>query len=203
MMERDCGAAVAGFRRALEIFREFRAASLNLATCLEWMGDGRAAEKLYREMLEKNPGDGVPAARLVRICTGRNDWPCVAATVRGVLDANPDAAREGRVWVMLGSALLRSGKEPPAEEAYRRAIALTKTPVAHFALAGLLAGQGRWRAALDEYQSAARLGMKSEELYVDWAAACRRVGDARSARAIAADGLRRFPTSQALMKMAR
>ncbi len=203
MFERDCAAAVPRFRRALELFPEFRVAALNLGTCLEWTGDLAAAEKLYRQMLERNPGDRLVAGRLMRICARRGDERCASAVLGGVLNANPDAAREARLWVMLGEALVRSGEEGEAEAAFRRAASLGGTPGGHFGLAELLARQERFHDAVREYEAAARSGANTEQLWVGWAAAQRRAGDRRGARETAARGLRSFPASQALKELAR
>lgn len=199
----NCAAAAPGFRRALELFPEYWGARLGLAACLERLGDLAGAEQGYLEVFRLDPDDRVVAESLVRVCEKRNDWPCAAVTMRQLLAANPQVAAEAGSWVLLGNALLRSGDLRGAEAAYRRAIGLGGAPVAHFNLAGVLVRSGRFGEAVEHYQAAEKLGMTGAELYEDWAEAQRKAGDGRAARQTAARGLKLFPQSEALKKLAR
>ncbi len=199
---KNCAMAIPGFRRTLELHPRFDLARLNLAACLEQVGELSGAEQNWRELFKAHPGDRALATDLVRVCAKRNDWRCVAATLGQLLAANREAAGDAVAWVALGNALLRSEELEEAEAAYRRAVALGGTPVGHFNLAGLLVRRKRFREALEQYQAAERMGMNSEELYVDWATTQKQAGDADTARRTAARGLERFPDSAALRQLA-
>ncbi len=198
-----CEAAMPGFRRALELFPEFGLARVGLNSCLERIGELAAAEQDYRKMFTGHPGDKTLAYLLVRVCTRRNDWRCVAATLGQLLANNREAAGDASAWVLLGNALVHGSDWNQAEIAYRRAMVLGSAAVGHFNLAGLLVRREQFREAVAEYQAAEQYGMSSPELYEDWAAAQKQAGDASAARQIAARGLERFPSSENLQRLAR
>ncbi len=200
---RNCPSAVDGFRRALELFPEYWGARLGLAACQERLGDLAGAEQGYREVFRLDPQDRLVGESLARVCEKRNDWPCVATTMRRLLAANQQAAADPASWLTQGNALFHSGELKEAEVAYRRAIALGGSAVAHFNLAGVLVRLGRFREAVEQFQAAEQKGMTGAELYEDWAQAQRRAGDTRGARETAARGFKLFPDSEALRKLAR
>ncbi len=203
MFTGDAAAALPYLKRATEIQPDYVLAQGSLAACLEKLGDIAGAEQVYRRMFRSDPGDQNPAAALVRLCSARDDWHCVAQVMRRLLAANPDAASQPDAWVVLGNALLRSGALDDAENAYRRGASLGPAPVAHFNLAGIFVRRSQPGEAVKEYQLAEQAGLQTEELYLDWASALERAGDAAGARRIAARGLARFPTSQRLLRMPR
>ena len=73
--------AILGFRRTLELHPRFGLARLNLAACLEQVGDLSGAEQNWRELFTAHPGDRALARDLMSVCARRNDWRCVAATL--------------------------------------------------------------------------------------------------------------------------
>ncbi len=199
----NCVAALPSFRRALELSSDVWMAKFKMADCLERMGDLGAAEQHYRELFISDPTDERFARMLARLCARRNDWSCVAATLRQWMAANKEAARAPDVWITLANALLRNGQLEEAEAAYRQAISRGDQPVAHFNLAGLLVRRKRFDQAIAEYRAAERLGLNTEELYVDLATAQKLAGDAAAVRETAARGRERSPASEALKKLAR
>ncbi len=203
MRSGDCAAAVPSFQRALELFPRFPLAQQGLAACLARLGDFAGARALYQSMAQADPGDRELAEALARVCQELGDRECAITALRRLLASNRDAAREPGAWVALGNTLLQSGRLEEAETAYRRAIGLGATPVGHFNLAGLLVRWQRFPEAVAEYQSAAQMGLNREEVYVDWASAQGKSGDADGARRTATRGLQRFPHSEALKKLAR
>jgi len=199
----DCATAAWAFQRALEILPQFWSARLALADCLEQLGDLAGAERQYRKLFVVIPDDRPLAQSITKLCALRNDWLCVATTLRQLLTNNLVVAAEAGSWVALGNAWLSAEHLDEAELAYRKAMLLGGTLVGRFNYAGLLVRRGRYREALEQYATAERMGMSRVELYEDWALAYRKAGDPRGARQIAARGLERFPNSEALKKAAR
>jgi tetratricopeptide (TPR) repeat protein len=205
----NCRAAVPHFQRVLATFPQlatyplFGVLRLRLAACLEKLGDLEAAELQYREVFRGNLGDRRLAQVLAAVCEKRGDWHCVADTLREFLDASREGSRDASAWLALGNALLRSGRPVEAEAAYRRSLELKEWPVVHFNLAGALVNLGRLTAATEQYRAAEQGGMRSEEVYVDWAATEERAGRHAVARQIAARGLIWYPASAPLQRLAR
>lgn len=198
----NCAAAVPGFRRSLEILPDLWQSSVGLADCMERTGDLFGAERRYQKLFMFIPGDRTLAQILTDLCALRNDWRCVAITMRHLISYNTEAAADPGAWVALGNAMLRLGDLNLAEAAYYRSISLGGTPVGRFNLAGLLVRKGRYRQAAEQYRAAEIMGMNSRELYEDWADTQKKAGDLRGARQTAARGLARFPDSEVLMRLA-
>lgn len=205
----NCRAAVPHFQRVLATFPQlatyplFGVLRLRLAGCLEKVGDLEAAELQYREVFRRNLGDRRLAQVLAAVCEKRGDWHCVADTLREFLGASREGSRDASAWLALGNALVRSGRPAEAEAAYRRSLELKEWPVVHFNLAGALVNLGRLTAATEQYRAAEQGGMRSEEVYVDWAATEERAGKHAVARQIAVRGLISYPASAPLQRLAR
>jgi tetratricopeptide (TPR) repeat protein/predicted secreted protein len=170
----DCAAAAPYYGRVLAIYPAFGMARYNLAACYEKLGRLDAAEPLYRELFAANPGDRGLAQAVTAACEARKDWPCVADALRRFLATSRQGSADASAWLALGNALNRAGRVAEAESAYRRALQWRDDATTRFNLAGTLVNLGRVKEAIEEYRAAQRLGMNSNELYADWAAAERR-----------------------------
>lgn len=203
LLAADCRSAAPEFHRALELLPEFELARLSLASCLEKLGDRAAAEREYRAAFAQNPANYMIAGALARLCAQRDDWHCAASTIARFLAANEAAAANPKEWLALGNAHLRAGDRAQAEAVWRRALSIRDESLAHLLLGDVLRERGVPAEAIEHYQAAEKGGLRSEALYTGWAAALRHAGNNRDAREVALRGLRLFPDSATLKKLAR
>lgn len=134
----------------------------NLANLLRRKKDYGLAELSYRRATELAP-DHRPARRGLALTL--NDLDCFDAAeeeCQFLLDSDPIDAE---AWVILGLVLTNRGQLPPAEAAYRRAIALNPDNMAaHNNLGALMLRMQRPEAAIDALTSARLRGETNYEL---------------------------------------
>ena len=134
----------------------------NLANLLRRKKDYALAELSYRRATELAP-DHRPARRGLALTLNDLDrFDAAEKECQFLLDSDPIDAE---AWVILGLVLTNRGQLPPAEAAYRRAIALNPDSMAaHNNLGALMLRMQRPEAAIDVLTSTRLRGETSYEL---------------------------------------
>jgi|GEM_PF-1458604 len=107
----------------------------------------------YKQMLEKNPGEGVALDRIWKLYQEKSATGQLLAEYRQKADQKDFSAT-----LILGWLLVKAGETPEARAAFQQAVALNpQSPLPHLALAGILSAQPSPKDAAAEYELAAGL----------------------------------------------
>ncbi len=156
-------AAVAHYRKALEIKPDYPDAHNNLGAALAGRGQIDAAVAHYRKALEIKPDDAKAYTNLGVIMAGHGQIDAAIAHYQKALEIKPDSAE---AYYNLGVALARRGQVDAAIAHYQKALEIKPDfAEAHSNLGVIMVGHGQIDAAIAHYQKA--LGIKP-----DYAEAC-------------------------------
>ena len=145
----DCGdtaGAIAAYRRALFLDRDFLPAVFNLSILLSTSGAGDEARELLEAAIERAPGEGELRYSHGLLMAELGDLEASAASLRAAATRMPFRAR---VQYNLGLMSQQLDRLPEAEAALRRAAELEPAePQFAYALSTFFLGQQRFEDAL-------------------------------------------------------
>ncbi len=173
-MNRD-DAALAEFRRALEVDPLDQLANEQMVTVLRRQGREREAQEFLAGAFEKAAGQ-VTAMNQLAVVALRQGWPQQAEDLlRRVLESDPG---NPGVLANLAASLMQQRKVDEALAAMRQAVEREPENARnHFNLGAMLAEQGRFSEALAAFDAAAENGLRNARVYVAAAKMRFRLGD--------------------------
>ncbi len=147
--------AIASFQRAIALNPDFARAYYHLAIALDRLGQTREAARAYERTTELDPKNPDAQSRLAELLTRMGaDRPRVADRFRRAADVAPRTP-QGRL--NRARALLSEENFDAAERELRRLTALSpQLSLAHYHLGTIFASSGRFEAAVDSFERAAR-----------------------------------------------
>jgi tetratricopeptide (TPR) repeat protein len=141
----DMGAAVAAFRRGLELAPDRPAIKQKLATALALNGDIPAALAFYRQLLEQDPGFPEAHYSLGALFLGSGQLDLAIEEFAAAVRADPTYVQ---AHLQLAHTLRRAGRLQPALAAYEQTLSIDpRMADARLGYAVALTGQGRWGTA--------------------------------------------------------
>ena len=141
LAERDAtAAAIAVFRRALQIFPGHPGLLINLGAQLDRVGDVARAERCYREVLSRRPREIVALANLAHLLFTQQRYADALVAYDRLVGIAPDAPAE--VWNNRG-VCQKYLRDPGAEDSFRRAIELAPDAPQILANLGFLLAEKR------------------------------------------------------------
>jgi Flp pilus assembly protein TadD len=155
--------AVAEFREALRLKKDYPEAHYELGHALEAKGQLDEAVAEYRAALRLKEDYPEAHANLGAIlCDHKRDYDGAVAEFREALRTKKDFPEAYKAHYNLGQALRAKGRLDEAIAEYRAALRMKKDYAkAHFSLGSIFKSQGRFREAAEEYRLGHDLGSRN------------------------------------------
>jgi tetratricopeptide (TPR) repeat protein len=148
-------AAIAQYNRALDASPDYPPALFGIGSALLSKGDPAAARPWLERAIAAEPDYAQAHYRLGQVFEQLGDPESARRSYAAAVAADPDDAES---WYNLGTLYLRYRRPTDAADCFRRAVAIRPTRANYHAnLAGALWQIGDRRAAIAEYETAARL----------------------------------------------
>ena len=137
-----------------------------LARLYRMRGDTTKAERILKELLERNPNDVSVAEQEVQLLLDENRAQEAATMLQGFLSRDTSA----KLLDLLGEAQSQLRDYTNAEKAYRQAVEMEpEEPAHHRGLAQALVAQEKYEDALAQYQRLAAMDADDPENYLQMA----------------------------------
>ena len=169
----NLGKATEEFQAILKVQPDDTYSSLWLARLYRFENRHTDAEKVLRDVLRRDPGNGPALEQLSQLLmdAGRPQEAVELLSQAAGSSSSPD------IYDLLGDAYSQNKEFAKAEEAYRHAIELDPDdPGHHHGLAQALLSQDKYSPALDEYKRLSELEPGTSENYLRMAQLYRRLG---------------------------
>jgi tetratricopeptide (TPR) repeat protein len=184
-------AAVADYRRALEIVPAFATARFNLGKSLVATGHPEDAILQLREALKFLPHDAAIHHQLGRAFALERQYGDAVSEFHESVALDPDRAD---AWFDLGGVMERAGDLPGAAEAYSQAVQLSPGyPEARLDYGNVLAQLGRLPEAIIQYEEDVRLEPKAADVHNNLGGLLAETGRLPEAKAEFTEALRLKP----------
>jgi serine/threonine-protein kinase len=155
VQQRKLDQALPYFRNAVHLEPRYKLGYINLAKCLQLLGNIDEAVATLRKLQEFDPGNRVVANQLPSLAGRRGELGDTEAQYRKTLEVNGPSAG---AHVGLGAVLHRQGREEEAIAEFNKAIQLEPGfPLAHLNLGFALDDVGRPDEAAAHYRKALQL----------------------------------------------
>jgi spermidine synthase len=190
------------FDLALRLDQRSLDAAFGLAEVARRNGQYDTAELLYRQIVARDPKYLRALGGMMRVCRAREQWDLAAQWQASFLKLNPNAAADE--FARLGEVLMEGGKTDLAVRAFEEA--LRREPysyAAHRNLGQVFLQQKQWDAAEQHLTIVERFHPDGDAgSYVALAELYRATGRPRSAADALRKGLRMFPDSEEIKRLA-